>query len=285
MSLQSWLEPAAGSARVHLVRGLRGLDEAVDSGLRRLITLVDRPEQRAPVTRHDGILDELAGRLGCPAIDRTILRQAVSHRSWCAEHGAVPSNERLEFLGDSVLGIIVTDHTFRTYPDLDESELSRLRAAVVSATALADVAHDLELGDALLLGKGEAATGGRTKTSILADGLEAVIGAVYVDGGWVDANGLVLRLLGDQIATAALGPGENDYKSILQELAAQRGDPPPTYDLDAAGPDHRKTFNARVRVAGTAMGEGAGSTKKAAEQAAAEAALSALRAAPDTEGR
>lgn len=234
---------------------------------------------------HDAELDELAARIGCVTIDRDLLRQAVSHRSWCAEHGGVPSNERLEFLGDSVLGIIVTDFTFREYRDLDESELSRLRAAVVSAGALADAATGLGLGTALLLGKGEAATGGRTKTSILADGLEAVIGAVYLDLGWDEVTRLVLHLLGDRISDAAQGPGEQDYKSLLQELAAQRGDAPPTYALSAIGPDHRKTFNALVSVAGATVGTGEGTTKKAAEQAAAEAALDALRTTPDVDRR
>jgi ribonuclease-3 len=238
----------------------------------------------APARRHDDEVLALAERLGIEFDDLDLLRQAVSHRSWCAENGGRPSNERLEFLGDSVVGLFVTDHSYRRYPDLAESELSRVRAAVVSATALAEVAMELELGSALLLGKGEAATGGRAKTSILADALEAVIGAVYLDQGRSACEQLVLRLLADRIDAAADGPGVLDYKSQLQELVARRGDEPPTYELKAAGPDHRKTFEARVKVSGHVVGDGSGSTKKAAEQAAAESALSLLRTASGADG-
>ena len=225
--------------------------------------------------RHE--LIGLASRIGHDFADLDLLFQAVSHRSWCAEHGGMPSNERLEFLGDSVLGLVVTAHSYHQYPDLSESELSRLRAAVVSASTLADVASEIGLGRALLLGKGEAATGGREKMSILADALEAVIGAIYLDGGWHPASRLVLDLLGDRIDEASSGPGDRDYKSQLQELVARRGAEPPAYRLDEAGPDHRKTFEADVLVEGEVMGRGSGTTKKSAEQAAARAALTELR--------
>jgi ribonuclease III len=196
----------------------------------------------------------------------------------------VPSNERLEFLGDAVLGLVVTDHIFRTYPDLPEGELAKVRATVVSAAALAEVAVELELGEALLLGKGEDASGGREKPSILADATEAVIGAVYLDGGWSAASDLVLGLLGDRIAAAAAGPGGQDYKTRLQELAARELETIPSYAVADEGPDHAKRFYATVVVAGHEYGAGEGRSKKQAEQAAARVAWEALRAARALEG-
>jgi ribonuclease-3 len=146
----------------------------------------------------------LAGRLGWTFVDPELLQRAMAHRSWCSEQVEhVATNERLDFLGDAVLGLVVTDHIFLTYPDLPEGELAKVRASVVNAGALADVATELELGRALLLGKGEDASGGREKPSILADATEAVIGAVYLDGGWSAASDLVLGLLGERIAEAA----------------------------------------------------------------------------------
>lgn len=188
-----------------------------------------------------------------------------------------PSNERLEFLGDAVLGLVVTDHIFRTYPDLPEGELAKVRATVVSAAALAEVAAELELGQALSLGKGEAQSGGREKPSILADALEAVIGATYLDGGWPAASDLVMGLLGDRITEAARGPGGQDYKTRLQELAARRFDGLPSYEVDDEGPDHAKRFVARVVVGGHQRGRGEGRSKKQAEQAAARGAWEELR--------
>lgn len=209
--------------------------------------------------------------------DGELLARALAHRSWCAETPGMPSNERLEFLGDAVLGLVVTDHVFRTYPHLPEGELAKVRATVVSAAALAEVAAELELGEAILLGKGEAQSGGREKPSILADALEAVIGATYLDGGWGAAAELVLDLLGARIAEAALGPGGQDYKTRLQELAARRFDGLPAYEVDDEGPDHAKRFVATVRVAGSRRGRGEGRSKKQAEQAAARDAWHHLR--------
>ncbi len=200
----------------------------------------------------------------------------MAHRSWCSEHPGIPSNERLEFLGDAVLGLVVTNHIFRTYPDLPEGELAKVRATVVSAAALAEVALELELGDAVLLGKGEDASGGREKPSILADATEAVIGAVYLDGGWDAAAELVLDLLGERIATAALGPGGQDYKTRLQELAAREHEALPEYAVADEGPDHAKRFFASVSVNGVTYGNGEGRSKKQAEQAAARVAWEAL---------
>lgn len=200
----------------------------------------------------------------------------MSHRSWCAENPGTRSNERLEFLGDAVLGLVVTDHIFRTYPELPEGELAKVRAAVVNAGVLAEVAAELDLGSALLLGKGEDASGGREKPSILADAMEAVIGAVYLDGGWGAAYELVMRLLGDRIAEAAAGPGGQDFKTRLQELAARHFDQLPRYDVVDEGPDHAKRFYATVHLGGRPRGRGEGRSKKQAEQAAARTAWESL---------
>jgi ribonuclease-3 len=201
----------------------------------------------------------------------------VAHRSWCSEHEGIESNERLEFLGDAVLGLVVTDHIFRVYPDLPEGQLAKVRATVVSAAALAEVAAELELGDALLLGKGEDQSGGREKPSILADAMEAVIGAVYLDGGWPAASELILDLLGERIGAAALGPGGQDYKTRLQELAAREHEALPEYAVVDDGPDHAKRFYATVSLKGTEYGAGEGRSKKQAEQAAARVAWEVLR--------
>jgi ribonuclease-3 len=202
----------------------------------------------------------------------------MAHRSWCAETAGAASNERLEFLGDAVLGLVVTDHLFRTYPELPEGELAKVRASVVNSEALAEVASGLALGEALLLGKGEDSSGGREKPSILADAMEAVIGAVYLDGGWEPAAVLVMGLLGERIEEAAAGPGGQDYKTRLQELAARRFDQLPRYEVADEGPDHAKRFYATVVVGGLTRGEGEGRSKKQAEQGAAREAWHALMA-------
>lgn len=198
----------------------------------------------------------------------------MAHRSWCAENPGCNSNERLEFLGDAVLGLVVTDFIFVTYPHLAEGELAKLRASVVNASVLAEVGAVLDLGSAILLGRGEDSSGGREKPSILADAVEALIGAVYLDGGWDAASELVMALLGDLIAQAAAGPGGQDYKTRLQELLAQRGEAQPTYEVRDEGPDHAKRFFASVRVGGLFLGQGEGRSKKQAEQAAAREAWS-----------
>lgn len=202
--------------------------------------------------------------------------QALAHRSWCAEHPGTRSNERLEFLGDAVLGLVVTSHLFRTYPDLPEGELAKVRASLVSSAALAEVAAELRIGDAMLLGKGENASGGREKPSILADATEALIGAVYLEGGWEAAETMVMKLLGDRIASAAAGPGGQDYKTRLQELCARTFDHLPVYKVSDRGPDHAKQFDATVVVRSEVRGRGHGRSKKQAEQAAAKEAWEAL---------
>ena len=199
------------------------------------------------------------------------------HRSWCAENPGWRSNERLEFLGDSVLGIVITDHLFTTYPELAEGDLAKVRASVVSAAALSEVADELLLGDAMLLGKGEDGSGGREKPSILADALEAVLGVVYVEVGMDAARDLVLRLLLARTTEAATGPGGQDYKTRLQEIAARQFADQPSYEVTDQGPDHAKHFFAEVRVDGAVRGRGQGRSKKQAEQAAARDAWQRLR--------
>ncbi|MCZ7536720.1 MAG: ribonuclease III [Acidimicrobiia bacterium] len=214
-------------------------------------------------------IDALSAALGVTFNDRSLVKRSLSHRSWCAENGAPSSNERLEFLGDSVLGLAVTNHVFRSFPGLPEGQLSEVRAGVVNARVLAEVASELGLGRHLLLGKGEDAAGGREKQSILADALEAVIAAVFLDSGFAAAEAFVLRCLGGRIDDAAAGPGGRDYKTRLQERAARLQLGRPRYAVRDEGPDHAKSFFATVYVDGVLSGQGEGRSKKEAEQAAA----------------
>jgi ribonuclease-3 len=220
---------------------------------------------------------ELLRDLAVP-LDPELLERALTHRSYAYENGGLPTNERLEFLGDSVLGLIVTGTLFRGYPDLPEGRLAKLRAAVVNMRALAEVARGLSLGSYVRLGKGEEGTGGRDKSSILADTLEAVLGAVYLDQGLPAADDLVHRLFDPVIEKSArLGAGL-DWKTSLQELTAAEILGVPEYHVDESGPDHQKSFRASVRIGGRTYGEGAGHSKKEAEQQAAEAAWTSISA-------
>jgi ribonuclease-3 len=219
----------------------------------------------------------LACRLGWEVTDERLLLQAVSHRSWCAEHPGWESNERLEFLGDSVLGLIVADYLFRTYPSIPEGELTKVRASVVNSATLAEVAVELNIGGSLMLGKGEDLSGGREKPSILADATEALIGAIYLDQGWSAAHTVVMELFGGRIEEAAAGPGGQDYKTRLQELSARHFDQLPRYFLRDEGPDHAKEFEATVHLRGEPRGSGRGRSKKQAEQAAAKEAWEQLK--------
>ncbi|KRV50985.1 ribonuclease III [Wenjunlia vitaminophila] len=203
--------------------------------------------------------------------------RALTHRSYAYENGGLPTNERLEFLGDAVLSLVVTDTLYRVHPDLAEGQLAKLRAAVVNARALAGVARGLDLGRFVRLGRGEEGTGGRDKNSILADTLEAVLGAVYIDRGLDAASELIHRLFDPLIeASSNLGAGL-DWKTSLQELTATAGIGVPEYGVTEEGPDHEKTFTATARVGGEAYGTGTGRSKKEAEQKAAETAWHAIR--------
>ena len=227
------------------------------------------------MTKRDVQLVGLREVLGIE-VEAEMLNLALTHRSYAYEHGGIAHNERLEFLGDSVLGIIVTDTLYRTYPDLPEGQLAKLRAAVVNARALAEVARALGLGEFLLLGRGEETTGGRDKLSILADAMEAVIGAVYLSTGQSEAAALVHRLFDPLIsASAQLGAGL-DWKTSLQEASSNAGLGLPEYQVDDSGLDHEKEFDARVLVSGEVLGVGHGRSKKVAEQEAAEQAYRAL---------
>ncbi|WP_237530720.1 ribonuclease III [Streptomyces sp. SID3212] len=222
----------------------------------------------------------LEGRLGYQ-LESALLVRALTHRSFAYENGGLPTNERLEFLGDSVLGLVVTDTLYRTHPDLPEGQLAKLRAAVVNSRALAEVGRGLELGSFIRLGRGEEGTGGRDKASILADTLEAVIGAVYLDQGLDAASELVHRLFDPLIEKSSnLGAGL-DWKTSLQELTAAESLGVPEYLVTETGPDHEKTFTAAARVGGVSYGTGTGRSKKEAEQQAAESAWRSIRADAD----
>jgi ribonuclease-3 len=211
----------------------------------------------------------LARRLGHAFRDPSLLLQALHHRSWCSEQDGAPSNERLEFLGDAVLGLVVAEHCYCAYPEFAEGKLAKVRAAVVNSRVLAEVADELDVGSVLALGRGEDSSGGRAKTSILADALEALIGAVYVDAGWGPARVLVLRVLGYRIGAAAHEPDVFDHKSRLQELTVRLGHGTPSYAIEGSGPDHDRRYTAEVFVSGEPRGRGEGSSKKDAEQDAA----------------
>jgi ribonuclease-3 len=227
----------------------------------------------------DATYDGLREALGAPELGVELLERALTHRSYAYENGGLPTNERLEFLGDSVLGVVVTETLFRTHPDLSEGRLAKLRAAVVNARALAEVARVIDLGPHIRLGRGEEATGGRNKSSILSDTVEALIGAVYLSCGFECASRVVHRLFDPLMETAArLGAGL-DWKTSLQELSAEHALGVPEYVIEEEGPDHEKTFTAQVQVGDQRYGHGTGRSKKEAEQQAAETAYRAIAAA------
>jgi ribonuclease-3 len=217
-------------------------------------------------------LTPLERALGLRFKDESLRQKSLTHRSYAFEQGANATNERLEFLGDAVLGLVITDIAFRSFGDLPEGELAKLRAAVVNMTTLAEVARELGLGEAILLGKGEEQSGGRRKASILADGFEAVLGAVYLDRGLKTATDLIRRLFWPRMAAYVRGEGDRDYKTILQELAAQDVGRLPEYRVEERGPDHEKEFTATVYLGGRLFGSGTGRSKKEAEQRAARQA-------------
>ncbi|WP_338751264.1 ribonuclease III [Janibacter alittae] len=238
-----------------------------------------RPQQR-PVEELSRYLTEVTGE----PVDEPLLTRALTHRSYSYEHGGLPHNERLEFLGDSVLGLVVTDHLHATYTDVTEGDLAKLRAAVVNMRALATVARAIDLGSFIHLGRGEISTGGRDKNSILADTVEAVIGAVYLSTPkprGLDAAAQLVHELLDSVMTSSAELGAAlDWKTSLQEVAAGQGRGAPSYRTSDEGPDHDKTFTAETVIDDEVFGTGVGRTKKDAEQQAAERAYATLTTQP-----
>ena len=224
----------------------------------------------------DGDDGALERALGVRFRDPALREIAVTHRSFAFEHGLEANNERLEFLGDAVLGLVVTDMAYRAFPDAAEGELAKLRASIVNMSALADVARGLGVGRAMRLGKGEEMSGGRNKASILADALEALLGAVYMDSGLPAATDIIERLFRPRMTAYVRGEGDRDYKTILQELASQDLRALPEYRIAERGPDHQKEFTATVFLGGKPLGRGTGRSKKEAEQQAAHEAWERL---------
>lgn len=218
------------------------------------------------------MFDDLQVALGHTFNDVALLGEALIHRSYTAEHPDVPDNERHEFLGDAVLQLVVTDHLFAHYPEMREGEMAKVRAACVNRTELATIARDIDLGSHIRMGVGERASGGTSKDSILADAMEAVLSAVYLDGGLEAARFVVLRHWTGLIRSKAQAPGRRDFKTRLQEQLAGRG-LKPEYTVDDTGPDHAKVFTATVSVDGTVLGTGTGRSKKEAQQEAARRAM------------
>ena len=225
-----------------------------------------------------GLLDYLG-----ITMDAGLLQRALTHRSYAYEHGGLPHNERLEFLGDAVLGIVITDALFRAHPDLSEGRLAKLRASVVNMRALASIARSIGpdeggLGAYLLLGRGEEGTGGRTKPSILADALEALFGAIYLEHGLERAAQVIHDLFDEMLDDVVTAGAGLDWKTSLQELTAEHGLGVPEYQMTSTGPDHEKTFTARALVAGELFAASTGRSKKEAEQLAAETAWRTISA-------
>jgi ribonuclease-3 len=208
-----------------------------------------------------------------------LLELAFTHRSFAYESGSKETNERLEFLGDSVLGLIVTESLYKRYPDFDESRLSPLRSGVVNMRALADIARGLQLGSHIRLGKGEEVTGGRDKHSLLADALEALIGAIYLQFGFAKCSEIVEKLITPTMDSAVARGAGLDGKTALQELAAALGTGAPEYVVSEEGPDHDKNFTATAMLAGQILSQGVGKSKREAEQVAARGAYEALKTA------
>jgi ribonuclease III len=229
---------------------------------------------------HNGFEDVavLVERLGLEFDDIELARQAMAHRSWCAENPGHRSYERLEFLGDAVLGWVTADAAYRRFPEMSEGELTGIRKGVVNTVALAEMAVELGIGPHLKLGKGEAAGGGAAKPSILADAMEALIGAIYLDRGSETAYEFVVSLIEQRVESTADRLDELDFKTTLQELLAGSGMNAPVYDISEQGPDHEKQFFATVSVGGSVIGAGEGRSKRKAEQSAAAVAARAIAA-------
>ena len=210
-------------------------------------------------------------------LDEEYLRLALTHRSFANENGHLPNNERLEFLGDAVLGLSIAARLYEKYPTRPESDISKMRASIVSRFGLADIARDMGLGDFILLGKGEANSNGRDKDSILADTTEALFGAIYLQHGFETARRVILALFAEKVDAAVSTRNHMDWKTSLQELCAERKLPSPEYSATSTGPEHNQVFTAQVHVDGQLLGEGVGPNKKQAEQQAAEKATLIIR--------
>jgi len=231
--------------------------------------------------RSEDQLLALADRIGYSFSDSDLLLLAMSHRSWCAERNGSPSNERLELLGDAVLGHCITEHLYRAHPEWSEGDLAQARSAVVNAASLAEAARSYELGNALLLGVGEDRSGGREKVSLLCDAFEALLGAMYLDGGLGATEKFIIEALSKRIRDVSVDPGIGDAKTRLQEFVVRIHDDSPSYALEESGPDHDKRFYAEVSFAGAVQGRGQGTSKKQAEQAAADEAWTELQLAKE----
>ena len=221
------------------------------------------------------LFSSLTAQLGI-SLKPELLELAFTHRSFAYESGAKETNERLEFLGDSVLGLIVTEELYLRYPELDESRLSPLRSGIVNMRALADIARTLELGKYIRLGKGEEVTGGRDKNSLLADALEALIGAIYLECGFATTTTVVRTLINETLESAMAKGAGLDGKTALQELVSSLGKGALEYLVTEEGPDHDKSFTAVAMVAGEAIAQGIGKSKREAEQSAARSAYEIL---------
>ena len=243
-----------------------------------LITAVrsSRSDLSDPVRGND-LTDYLLKRLGI-SVSADLLELALTHRSYAYESGGIPTNERIEFLGDSVLGLIITEELYKRFPNLDESRLSPLRSGIVNTKALATIARQLELGRYLRIGKGEESTGGRDKSSILGDSLEALVGAIYLEHGLGITTAKVLEWFSQLIESANAQGAGIDAKTALQELAAARGLSAPEYEISESGPDHDKSFTAIALLSGERFASGPGKSKREAEQVAAKLALEVLNA-------
>ncbi|MEY3684929.1 MAG: ribonuclease III [Candidatus Nanopelagicaceae bacterium] len=213
--------------------------------------------------------------LGVPLPDE-VINLALTHRSFAYESGGIPTNERLEFLGDSVIGLVITEELYKRFPEMDESGLSPLRSGVVSTRALSQVARSLGIGREVRIGRGEEVTGGREKNSILADSLEALIGAIYLEHGLEKAEHAIITLMQEAIEEAISRGATLDGKTSLQELVAARGEGSPEYEISESGPDHAKEFQATAIVAGERVSAGRGKSKREAEQEAARLAYQIL---------
>ncbi len=229
-------------------------------------------KRRRPWLEEPAAPAELGEAIGFPPDSLPMLATALTHKSYANEFG-LESYERLEFLGDAVLSLVVSEYLYREFPEANEGQMAKMRAAVVSAPTLARRARALDLGRYLRLGRGEALTGGRSRESNLADAFEAVIGALYIQAGLEAARGFILGQLRAEITEAACGSNFRDYKTRLQEVLQGRGDKP-TYEVTSiAGPDHGREFTVAVYAGGKLLGRGQGHSKKAAEQTAARQAL------------